>query len=266
MMGSRLEFKPGNHTYWLDGLHVPGVTTTINRAHEKPGLVYAAAREAGRWAVANLATLDESRPDPWIKKAANAHRELWDAKAERGTFLHDAARQLVRGDPLTPETDGEPWPEDVVASAQQIARFMDEWDVEPEWTECAVFHETHIWAGTVDLIARVRDGRRLLLDYKTGETGVYPKDALQLATYRHATHIQVSVSTDGGEPELTDYPMPEVDGAACVWIRPDFYEIRPVLTDYPSYDVFLHMLPVARWTGWKARETVFDPLPIPEAV
>ena len=118
---------------------------------------------------------------------------------------------------------------------------MDEWDVDPEWTERPVFHTEHLWAGTVDLIARIRDGRRVLFDYKTGKTGIYPKDALQLATYRHATHIQISVSTNGEEPELMDRPMPEVDEAACVWIRPDFYEVRPVRADRLSYDVFRHM-------------------------
>ena len=32
-MASRLEFKEARHTYRLDGAPVPGVTTTINRAH-----------------------------------------------------------------------------------------------------------------------------------------------------------------------------------------------------------------------------------------
>ena len=67
--------------------------------------------------------------------------------------------------------------------------------------------------GTLDLVATVRGGRRLLLDWKTGETGIYPKDALQLATYRRATHIQ-HLETKGSEPGSTDEPMPKVDGAA----------------------------------------------------
>lgn len=259
-MASRLEFKESRHTYRLDGRPAPGVTTTINKAHEKPGLVWAAAKETARWAVENLATLDESRPEPWIREATGWHREKWNASGKRGTLLHDAARQLVRGDPLTPETDGEPWPPDVVASAQQLARFMDEWGLEPEWTERPVFNERDRWAGTIDVIGRVAGGARWLFDYKTGESGIYPKDALQLAAYRRATHIQEAESG-----ELFDAPMPEVERAACVWIRPDFYEVRPVRTDEWSYSIFVHMLSVAAWTQWPTGESVAGALPIPEA-
>lgn len=259
-MASRLEFRPGNHTYWLDRTHVPGVTTTIGRAHDKPQLLDWSGRVAAEWCADHLDLLDESDPGPWIETAKAQHRELKESGGNRGTFLHDAARKLVHGDPLIPETDGEPWPADVVGAAHQLARFMDEWDVTPEYVECPVFHDAHIWAGTVDLIATLRDGRRWLLDYKTAKGGVYPKDALQLAAYRHATHIQVTVNG-----ERYDRPMPAVHECACVWIQPDFYELRPVLADWNSYDTFLHMIPVARWTQWKRDETVGPALTIPEA-
>lgn len=263
-MASRLVFTEDTHTYTLDGRPVPGVTTAINRAHEKPGLVWAAAKETAAWAAENVGLLDESRPDSWIREATGIHREKWNASGKRGTLLHDAARQLVTGDPITPATDGEPWPPDVFASAQQLARFMDEWDVEPLLTERPVFHDRDLWAGTIDAIARIRDGRRLLLDYKTGKTGIYPKDALQLAAYRHATHVQVFAD---GTPEsgLEDEPMMQVDGAACVWVRPDFYEVRPVRTDDAAYAVFLSMLPVAEWTRWRVKDSVMGPAPIPAA-
>ena len=260
-MASRLEFRESNHTYWLDGCRVPGVTTTINRAHDKPQLTWAAAREAATWAAENVGLLDESQPARWIREANGYYRELWSAKADRGTMIHAAALQLVAGHPFVPETDGEPWPDDMVATTEQAARFMDEWDVEPEWTERPVFHDRDRWGGTVDLIAMLRDGRRWLLDYKTGSTGIYPKDALQLATYRKATHIQVATVEEG----LTDYPMPEVDECACVWLQPDFYELRPVLADAASYRVFVSMLPVAEWTTWKRDDVVAPPLDITEA-
>lgn len=260
-MASRLEFQPGNHTYWMDGERVPSVTTVIGKAHDKPGLSWWAAEEAAKWAVDNLATLDETRPAPWIREARRVHNELKTAAAKRGTLLHDAARQLVAGAPITPETEGEPWPDAVVDAAGQLARFMDDWDVDPLLAERPVFHELHRWAGTVDLVATLRDGRTWLLDYKTGKSGIYPKDALQLAAYRHASHVQVEAASG----ELFDRGMTQVDECACVWIQPDFYELRPVLADWPSYDVFLHMLPVARWTDWKREETVGSPLPVPEA-
>jgi hypothetical protein len=257
-MASRLVFSAGRHTYSLDGTKVPGVTTVIGRATDKPALVYASAREAATWAATNMEALEILGPDAWIRQAAGAPRTVWDGKAKRGTLLHEAARQLVNGDPITP---GEDWPDDVIRSAEQLARFMDQWDVEPLFTERPVFHEHHRWAGTIDLVARMRDGAEWLLDYKTGETGIYPKDALQLTAYRNATHMQIEDPDHAGE--LVDIPMPKVDAVACVWVRPDGYELRPVLADEQSYDVFLHMMHVARWTYWDRDESVMQPLPIP---
>ena len=258
-MSSRLVFSARSHLYSLDGGKVPGVTGIISRATDKPALVYAAAREAAWWCADNVALLDSGMAtEAWVKTAANHPRSVWNGKAQRGTLLHDAARQLVGGEPLTPETDGEPWPDDVRQSAEQLARFMDEWDVEPLYTERPVFHEGDRWAGTVDLVARLRGGRRWLLDYKTGETGIYPKDAMQLAAYRNATHMQVD-----HEGELRDIPMPVIQEAACVWVRPDCYELRPVRSDGPMYDVFRSMVPVADWVTWDRDETVGPPLPVP---
>jgi hypothetical protein len=258
-MSSRLVFSAGRHTYALDGVRVPGVTTVIGKATDKPALVYASAKEAAIWAAANVEALDILGPDQWIRQAAGAPRAVWNGKANRGTLLHDAARQLVNGDPLTPVgPEGTRWPDDVIRSAEQLARFMDEWDAQPVVAERPVFHDQHGWAGTLDLVADLRDGQRWLLDYKTGETGIYPKDALQLAAYRHATHVQV-LTEDG----LADIPMPKVDRAACIWVRPEGYELRPVRSDDLAYSIFLAMLPVARWQDWPREESVGEPVPVP---
>jgi hypothetical protein len=261
-MASRLVFSAGAHTYALDGKRVPGVTTVINRTTDKPALVNAAAKEAAIWAAANVEALASLGNEAWIRQAAAAPRSVWGGKAKRGTLLHDAARQLVRGEPLSPvDPAGTRWPDDVIRSAEQLARFMDEWDVEPILAEVAVFHEAHLWAGTLDLVAELRGGQRWLLDYKTGETGIYPKDAMQLAAYRHATH---HVSEDPETGERSDRLMVKVDRAACVWVRPDGYELRPVRADLAMYDRFLHMLPVAEWTTWDRAASVGEPVPVPE--
>ena len=97
-------------------------------------------------------------------------------------------------------------------------------------------HAEDRWAGTTDAIARLRDGARWLLDYKTGESGVYPEHALQVCAYRFATHMQLVTN---GEP--TDWPMVEVDRCGLVWVQPDFYELRPVVADEDRYRVFRSM-------------------------
>ena len=257
-MTSRLKFNPGRHTYTLDGKPIPGVTTTIRKSTDKPALVGAAARETALWAVHHYGLVGELGEDKWVAACKAAYRDQWNAAGKRGTLLHEAARQLVAGDPITPVgAEGNQWPDDVIRSAEQLAKFMDEWDAEPLISERPVYHSEHRWAGTLDLVAKVRDGRVLLLDYKTG-SGVYPEASMQLAAYRHATHVQLE-STTG----LEDHPMAKVNGAAVVWVRPDGYDVIPVRSDVVVYQKFLHMLPVAAWVDWKPSESIGEPLPTP---
>jgi hypothetical protein len=257
---SRLVFTPSRHTYALDGKRVPGVTTIIRKATAKDALPPAAAKETALWAAANVDALTSLGADTWVKTAAGAYRDVWNARATLGTRLHEAARQLVSGTELTPvdPDTGEVWPDDEQRMAQHLARFMDEWDVTPLAAERPVYNDTDRWAGTLDLVARMRDGRRWLVDYKTGASGIWPETSLQLAAYRHATHVQVETN-DG----LADWPMPQVDECAALWVRPDGYELRPVRADRRVYDVFLSMMPVADWASWKREQSVYDPVPVP---
>lgn len=260
-MSSRLVYSDRGHTYSLDGKRVPGVTTVIRNATPKDALAPAAARETALWAAVNVAALDTLGTDQWVRTASSAYRDAWAAKRDLGTRVHVAAQRMVAGEhviPADPDT-GEAWGDDERRMVEQVARFMDEWKVQPLAVERPVFNDDDRWAGTVDLVARLVDGRRWLIDFKTGGSGIWPEHAVQLAAYRHATHLQVERQPD----TLDDWPMPAVDACACVWVRPDGYELRPVRADAALYDVFRSMLPVADWSTWKRDESIFDPVPAP---
>lgn len=248
-MSSQLEGPDERHRYFLNGERVPGVTSTTGKAMDKPGLVWAAARETALWCAHHAGALHPETEESWVYEATRAHRTVWDESARRGQRLHVAAQKLVYGHavPTVDPTTGEDWPEDEIRTAGQIARFMDQWRAAPVAVERPVFHVRDRWAGTLDLIADLKDGARWLLDYKTGKPnrntghGAYPKDAIQLAAYRHATHIQVA--TDAGD--VQDRPMPAVDKTGIVWVQPDGYQLLPARSDDSLYRVFLSMLPVA---------------------
>src|SRR5262249_48622693 len=153
------------------GDRIPGVTSTTGKAMEKPGLVWAAARETALWAVQHMGALHPETEESWVYEATRAHRTAWDESARRGSGLHRAAQHLTHGEPL-PTTDpdtGQPWPDDEIRAAEALARWMDAWDADPVAVERPVFHIRHRWAGTLDLIAKLRDGNVWLLDYKTGK-------------------------------------------------------------------------------------------------
>jgi hypothetical protein len=254
-MSSRLVFSPARHTYSLDGERVPGVTTVIGKATGKPGLVKWSARLAAEWAATHRDELDTLGEEEWVKVATAASDRARDLGARNGTLLHKLAERLLWGDPLPDADDqGAPFPTEIRLSAEQLARFMDAWNVTPIVHEVAVFHEEHRWAGTLDLVADLADGQRWLLDWKTGSSGVWPEMALQLAAYRHATHVQV------GDRDML---MTPVQRAACVWVRPDSWELIPVRADADTYEVFRHMLPVAAWASARRDDYVGAPVPVP---
>lgn len=267
-MTSILTGPDDRHRYFLNGRRAAGVTSTTGKAMDKPGLVWAAARETALWAVQHVGALDAPRnEESWVYEATRAHRTAWDASARRGTRLHRAAQCLIHGEPWpTTDEDGEAWPEDEIRSAEHLARFMDEWQAEPVAVERPVFHVRMNYAGTLDAIADLR-GVRWLLDYKTGKPskttghGAYPKDALQLAAYRYATHLQVA--DDSGE--LFDRPMVEVERTGIVWVQPDGCQLLPARADRALWEVFLNMLPVAAFADEDPAQSIGAPLD-PEAV
>lgn len=255
-MSSRLVYSERGHRYSLDGRRVPSVTGVIGKATGKPALIKWAARLAAQWAADNREGLEHLGTEAWVKMATTASDRARDLAAANGTRLHKMAEALLYGDPL-PTTDpetGEPYPDDIVRSAEQAARFLDAWQVEPVIHEAPVFHEFHRWAGRLDLVADLADGHRWLLDWKTGATGVWPETSLQLAAYRHATHV-----VDAGN----DRTMPEVDRGGAVWLRPDGWELVPVDTSDGTYDVFGHAMRVAEWVGMSRDQSVGASLPVP---
>ena len=243
------------HRYAIDGEWVPGVTSVIG-VLDKPALVGWAANEAAAYAATHLDEVEVRGVDAWIKDVAGASRRAGAAGAKRGKDLHKLSESLVYGNPL-PDTDekGDPWDAEVYAMAGQLARWFDAFEVEPVIHEAIVFNEDDRWCGTLDLIGDLNDRHRWLLDYKTTQSGVWPENALQLAAYRHATHVQV-----GDHVQL----MPDVDGAGVVWIRPDRFELVPVTTDRWVYDAFRACLPLWAWTKVDRDALILPPV-IPPA-
>lgn len=226
--------RAGKPTHWYadaNNNRVPGVTTIIGAGLPKPNLIKWASRSAAEYAdreweyLARLGSEDRVRE---IKDAPWNHR---DRAATRGTELHALADKFVQGE----EVEIRP---DLADSVSQYARFVDEWQPEVVLGEATVYHLSYGFAGTIDLIARLRDGRTALIDLKTGK-GVYGDVAYQLAAYRYAEKY---LTPDG------PLPMPEVDVCMVLHVRPDGYDLRPVLADQSVFREFRHIAEVARAT------------------
>lgn len=223
------------------------VTTILSGGVPKPALTNWAAKSVAEWTAKNFeqvaavvksdqaAAVDLMKGAPWRER---------DKAALKGTDVHTAAENWVLG---VPQPD---FPKDIAPSMAQFLRFLD--DFKPTWemSEATVYSRAHRYAGTLDGIL-VIDGQRLLVDIKTGK-GVYGEVALQLAAYRYAEFI--------GLPDGTEEPMPPVDGAAVIHVRPQSYQLIPVIADEAALRYFLYAQQIRHFSSEVSREVLLAPL------
>lgn len=227
-----------NHSYLIDNVKALGVTTALSKGMPKPALPYWSAKAVAEY-VADLgpAAYTELLSNFGRNAAVNLLKGIpWsqrDQAAARGTDVHDIAEQLISGAHVDV-------PDHLDGYVQSAVSFMDQWKPVPLLTERVIGSYRWMYAGTFDLIAELPDGRRVLFDYKTSKSGIFPETALQLAAYRHA---DVYVAEDG-----TEIPMSEVGitDTMAVWLRPDGYDVIPLDSDEIVFKAFLHVAYVAR--------------------
>ncbi len=220
---------------------VPGVTSICNNI-DKSGLGYGRARESAKTALADLPTLVgwaiDGKEKAFLNHVSGAATRKWGDAAETGTEVHAIVEKYLLGEALgvlSPKHQG---------FMTQFEIFVKDWEVEPldsggqPCVEVTVWNETIGYAGTADAFAMV-GGEPICLDTKTGESGVWPETALQLAAYCNAEFI---IEADGTQREL-----PKTEGAAALHLRPDFYKVVPIRVDDEVFDVFRHLVHVANW-------------------
>ena len=225
-----IDFDDGAHTYyWQEkGLHIPGVTSVLNRS-AKPALMGWAARVAGeeirRRLVINHSDLtpamlnefsfltDEKAMKTFLAENAGAEirvsldelckmievsRTAYSREAKSaagvGHKVHAYAQKML----LYGAGKG-PFPDRPDTSDQRIlmgCAAFEEWladaDVQHAEPEKICFSQQHLYAGTCDLLAVIK-GRLGVLDFKT-TGGVYPEMILQTAAY------QCALEEELGEP------------------------------------------------------------------
>lgn len=245
------------------------VTTLIKNGFPSPALTAWGMKSVAEYAVANHRTLaamlegvtirqtdggmalvsDPNRIQAaidWLKGSPYRDR---DRKADIGTAVHAAAEAHVLGQPWPEPTD------EVAPYLVSFRQFLADFEPVYEATEATVYNRSAKYAGTLDAIAVIPGRGKALIDYKTTGSGVYPEAALQLAAYRYAEFV--------GLPDGTEEPMPVVDGCAVLWLRPDGYDLIPVVADEQVFAAFRYGIEVARWQEETSKGVIGQPLPIP---
>lgn len=175
----------------------------------------------------------------WLKAAPE--RELQTA-ADIGDRVHKAIEDQI----LNP---GSPYDDDIEPFMQNFYQFCVQY--EPEWlhVEKSVFSITHMYAGSFDAIANIR-GKTTLVDFKTTRSGISAKVALQLAAYSRA---DVMFDDD------IEHPMPKVDAAAALWLRPEQWGLFPLRIDDDIFETFLALRRTFEWDARQSKTAMLSP-------
>ena len=173
----KITFDQENHRYYIDGVEVPSVTT-----------------------VCRFLSYDQKSDKPWLARVA----------ADRGTRVHEACAAIDYG--LYPEET-----EDISGYLKAYRRFLK--DYRPDWEgiEYTVGSAEIGMAGTIDRFGTLYDGRRCILDIKTGtqlhdaplraqltgykrllaiDRGFYPEYLYALQLSKDGTYTMVDVRQD----------------------------------------------------------------------
>ena len=173
----KITFDQENHRYYIDGVEVPSVTT-----------------------VCRFLAYDQKSDKPWLARVA----------ADRGTRVHEACAAIDYG--LYPEET-----EDISGYLKAYRRFLN--DYRPDWEgiEYTVGSAEIGMAGTIDRFGTLYDGRRCILDIKTGtqlhdaplraqltgykrllalDRGFYPEYLYALQLSKDGTYTMVDVRQD----------------------------------------------------------------------
>ena len=173
----KIAFDAENHQYYIDGVKIPSVTT-----------------------VCRFLAYDQKSDKPWLARVA----------ADRGTRVHEACAAIDYG--LYPEET-----EDISGYLKAYRRFLK--DYRPDWEgiEYTVGSAEIGMAGTIDRFGTLYDGRRCILDIKTGtqlhdaplraqltgykrllalDRGFYPEYLYALQLSKDGTYTMVDVRQD----------------------------------------------------------------------
>jgi len=220
----------GRRTYHWDGTEYPSVTSILGAVVAKPGLISWAAKVSAEAAVdAYIAGALSTAAIAEGKRAPTAGR---DAGGARGSDVHRVLHHLGLGIDL---------PSVGAAAEPYVASLCAWWETakpEPVAAEATVVSKSHGYAGTLDAIWAMSDGRALIVDCKTSNYRGR-EEALQLAAYRYADVIAM--------PDGTELAMPAVDGAAILAVSPDGCELVDVAADDEAWAAFRAAVILATW-------------------
>ena len=227
--------------YTINGIKHQRVTTVLNKAIPKPGLVPWARIEAlASVRKTLLADFDDNPTSNWgtfvdqvIEKARAAPDQVKDTAADWGTRAHVCIAAMLRGQDwkVVPE-----WTPDLAPALDGFLAWQAQEGITVLDVERTVWDSRLAVAGTCDGIGRDRQGNLVVWDNKTGRA-IYPEMALQVSAYTEMLEIVV-----GPAPLLVPILVPRAFIVRLPKIPPEdpteAFEAREVHNVQACWDLF----------------------------
>ena len=252
----------GFYTHPFTDLKVPSVTTILGVLN-KPALPASAAKLCSTFAVKNRAKWADLTEGEAIDLVKASYRREWDVKMWRGTAVHKCVEMVLLGEPIPDVVEvidrGE-----VMATFNRaiILPYLHQFDefrktYQPKFlaTEIEVWSHKQAYAGKLDLHAELC-GMAGFLDIKTGDSGVWPESALQLAAYAGADTV---LDRRTAEEEQLRRP----DFAAVLHLQPKFFSLVRVDISDETFRTFLYARELWWWNRERSKAVLGLPLPMP---
>jgi hypothetical protein len=227
------------------GNKVPGVHAILDMM-PKPALMGAAVKEAAEFAIANidvvaaLARTDRKAALDLVKGAA---QRKWGKARDSGTEVHSYTETLMR-DRIEQRKSTFRVPQGTMEFLRSFAQFATEFNVIPQQVETTVWDDDIGYAGTFDGLYRLTlDPAReidALVDIKSGASGIWPEASLQQTAYARAKWM---IDPATGEK----VPMPHVDAAFGLWLRPEGWALIPLAIDDENWEQFKRLRDSWEW-------------------
>lgn len=117
----------------------------------------------------------------YAKHGFEEANKLRDDAAERGTEMHVLFERYMSGQ----HVDMSSLSEFHAKALMSFDQWFRDYEVEPLAVEVLLHSDTYGYAGTADLVCRIKGGKVILVDFKSGSS-VYDDYAVQLEMYRLA--------------------------------------------------------------------------------
>ncbi len=221
--------------YTINGIEYPSVTTIQDLRDKSKVLMYWQKNTIKDWLTLNISSLNNTNLESiktFIKDAVDSPYNISEKAKDTGTIVHDLIEKYIKFESMTSEGLNQ-------EVDKSFSAFLT-WEKENinKWLESEkkIYNEKICYAGTMDALAEMKDGKIYLIDFKTSK-GFYDGYDEQLSAYRYARgHLRdceiefVHSVKDKIFKKKEQFPHVEIDGMGI--LRLDKLTGMPEWKDY----------------------------------